>query len=63
MVNNVAAEVDAVTASEASKQKTDSWISLRTTGKRVILPIDIAFSKTVSLIRGLTQLMHHNPQG
>jgi hypothetical protein len=44
--------VDAVTASEASAQKTTSRISLRTTGKRVILPIHIAL-ETVSLIRGL----------
>jgi hypothetical protein len=52
LVNNVAAEVDAVTASEASAQKTTGRISLRTTGKRVILPIHIAL-ETVSLIRGL----------
>jgi hypothetical protein len=52
LVNNVAAEVDAVTASEASKQRADNRISLRTTGKRVILTIHIAL-EIVSLIRGL----------
>jgi hypothetical protein len=49
-VNVVVAEAGTVTASEASEQRTDSRISLRTTGKRVILPIHMTL-ETVSIIR------------
>ena len=57
LVNNVAAVVDAVTASVASTHRTATGISLRTTGKRPpsppILYIRFVFAKTVSIIRAL----------
>lgn len=60
LVNNVAAEVDAVTASVATTQRTATRISLRTMGKRPALrgspptlSTHLVLAKIVSIIRAL----------
>jgi hypothetical protein len=63
-VNDVAAEADAATASEASEHRTVARISLRTTGRRqpprgspTTLSVSLVFAKTVSISRALLSRM------